>query len=156
MRLNPQDILESPITEDAELIFKSGTMIEVDDLSPVQYDDSEEYIVYGPESCRLMAVDTAGNVMFFDSDDLESITLGAKDTAALLGSEEVDSTGEAEKPAKDFVMSVHMVDPETGDELEMPDAIKEVLDSFFLGLGGIAIPGFVAHGGGTEKSFLDQ
>jgi hypothetical protein len=98
MRLTPQDILDSPeITEPAILIFKSGAEILVDDLSPVQDDETDNFVADDFGYCRMVAIDEAGAVLVFDSDALESITFSPKDSAAIIGDEYVEqgASGEA-------------------------------------------------------------
>lgn len=117
MYLTPAQILDSPLTEDAALIFKSGIVYVVDDWSPV-YDHEGKALDFGDGNIRVSATTDEGFVIYFDSADLESFELGYKDSDNIAAGLEYD--GPDQEPLEDY-----------GDETE-----AEFLDFLDEMLGG--------------------
>lgn len=117
MNLTPEEVLDSPITEDAIVVFTNGTMLPIDSIAPVA-DDEDEFIVFDDISgnIRLSATTTEGLVVYFDSADVLYIELGPQDSETILADEEAYE-GPEQEPIEVVESSVHYGEIHSIDDL---------------------------------------
>lgn len=144
MNLTPEEVLESPVTEDAIVVFVTGVMLSVDRIMPVK-DAEGNYVVFDSDTgdIRLSAITDDGLVVYFDSSDVLYIGLGVTDSDDLLAEFETYEEPEEETIASDIaVKNFSGIDDFLADLLGLANNREDI----FAG------KPFVYN----EKSFLDD